>query len=603
MNFNPATVDQNNLIESRIDALLTQMTLGEKIGQMTQVSKTSITPEEVAALGIGSVLSGGGGNPTPNTPEDWRAMVQSFLEAALKSRLGIPLIYGSDAVHGHNNAKGTVIFPHNIGLGAAGDPDLVARAAYVVATEMLATGVHWDFAPAVSIPRDIRWGRTYEGYSTDPQLVTELGAAFVRGLQAASPEGTLRALASVKHYVGDGGTTWGTTQKHSWIPHMWNSPDEKWSIDQGLTEVDEDELRAVHLVPYIAAIREGALNIMVSYSSWGGLKMHEHHYLLTDVLKNELGFKGFLVSDWMAINQLSEAYYDCVVRSINAGLDMIMVPFDYREFIDTLTRAVEKGDVSQERIDDAVRRILLAKFKLGLFEDPLPDTALLQQVGSSAHREIAREAVRKSLVLLKNEQHTLPVAKDVPVLLVGGRAAHDIGIQSGGWTIEWQGGTGAITTGTTILEGIRAAVSTSTQVHYDLTGAFANENTKAPVGIAVVGELPYAEGEGDKLNLALSEDDVDTIHTMRAKCEHLIVVLVCGRPVIITEQLPLADAVVAAWLPGSEGQGVADVLFGDYPFTGKLPHPYPRSMAQVPYAALKQHNETPLWEMGFGLSI
>lgn len=330
-------------------ALLANMTLEEKIGQMTQVEKNSLRPEDVTRSFIGSVLSGGGGFPTPNTPDDWHAMVTSFQQAALATRLRIPLLYGVDAVHGHNNVKGATLYPHNIGLGAAHDADLVRRIGRATAVEVAATSVQWNFAPALTVPQDIRWGRTYEGYSEETALVTELGAAYVHGLQGddlASPEAV---LASVKHYLGDGGTQWGSVPRFGAADELWGEPERTIGIDQGQTGGTEDTLRAVHLLPYAAALRAGTLNVMVSFSSWQAVKMHAHHHLLTEVLKGELAFSGFLLSDWMAINQIDPDYYTCVVKSINAGVDMVMVPFDYHLFIATLIDAVEKGYVPMSR--------------------------------------------------------------------------------------------------------------------------------------------------------------------------------------------------------------------------------------------------------------
>ena len=577
-------------IVERVNDLLARMTLAEKIGQMTQIEKNSITPDEVATYFIGSILSGGGGYPTTNTPEMWVSMVRGFQEGALQTRLAIPLIYGVDAVHGHNNMHGAVIFPHNIGLGATRDVDLVERVAHVTAREMLATGIHWNFAPAVSVPQDIRWGRTFEGYSEQTELVSQMGAAYVRGLLlgAVSP--------SVKHFVGDGGTTWGSMKGYEWIPGMWVAPDDRWSIDQGATEVDEATLRAVHLPPYQAAIEAGAKNIMISYTSWDGLKMHGHKYLMTDVLKGELGFEGFLISDYKAIDQITADYYTCVVSSINAGLDMVMVPFDCRTFISTLTQAVEAGDVPLSRIDDAVRRILTVKFELGLFETPYADEELLPLVGCEAHREVAREAVRKSLVLLKDEAQTLPLRKDMPHILVAGQAADDIGMQCGGWTIEWQGKAGPITPGTTLLEAIQQSVSPETTVQYSVDGAL-EADQMAEIGIVVVGEPPYCEGEGDSNDLTLSEEHIALLERVRSRCHKLILILYSGRPLIITEQLAQCDALIAAWLPGTEAQGIADVLFGDYPFTGKLSYRWPHSMAQIPLS----DEDEPLFAFGHGL--
>lgn len=584
-------------IEQRADELLASMTLAEKIGQMSQVEKNSITPEQVATYAIGSVLSGGGGNPVPNSPEHWRQMVLRFEENALESRLGIPLIYGVDAVHGHNNVVGATIFPHNIGLGASRDADLVARALRVTAREMLATAVHWDFAPCVAVPQDFRWGRTYEGFSDQPDIVSELGAATVRGLQGHDLSHPHAVLASVKHFVGDGGTTWGSTEHYAWIPNLWQGEAPRWSIDQGVTECDEATLRAVHLPPYQAAIDAGARNIMVSYSTWGGVKMHAHKYLLTDVLKGEMGFSGFLVSDWMGISQIDPDYYRCVVASVNAGIDMIMIPFDFERFITTLTKAVEAEDVAMARIDDAVRRILRVKLEMDLWERPFGDANLLADVGSIAHRAVAREAVRKSLVLLKNDGDTLPLPKNLDHILVAGRAANDIGLQCGGWTIGWQGSAGAVTPGTTLLDGIRAAVSDGTAVTYSEDG-FVPATTRADVGIVVVSEEPYAEGDGDHDDLTLSSREAAIIARVRPLCERLVVILLSGRPLIIDNLVHSWDACIAAWLPGSEGAGVSDVLFGDYPFTGRLPMRWPRTMPDVPPAP----DADALWPVGHGLT-
>ena len=584
--------------ESQIDALIQQMTLDEKIGQMTQVEKNSITPADVTRYAIGSVLSGGGGNPYANNPREWAKMVREYLEAGLQTRLSIPVIYGVDAVHGHNNVKGATIFPHNIGLGATRDAALIERIGEVVARELLATNVHWTFAPAVTVPQDIRWGRTYEGFSEQTDVVIPLALAFARGLDKAQQ----RVLHSYKHFAADGGTDWGTTRFDAWgTADNWQAATETYQIDQGDARIDEATLREIHLRPYKAAIEAGALNIMVSFSSWNGEKMHQHKYLLTDVLKGEWGFEGFLVSDWKAIDQISPDYRACVVRSINAGLDMVMVPYDYQRFIDTLRSAVDSGEVAIERIDDAVRRILRAKFALGLFEQRFGDETLLDAVGSPAHRAVAREAVRQSLVLLKNDGQTLPLSKKQPSLLLAGNAVDNIGIQCGGWTIEWQGDSGAITTGTSILDAIRQTVAPETTLHVDPLANFA-EGLQADIGIAVIGEQPYAEGFGDRLRPALSEDDIAVLHRLRARCQRLVVVLVSGRPLILTEQLPMIDALVAAWLFGTEALGVTDVLFGDHPFTGRLPFSWARNSDHLPLAALKASAETPLWRCGDGLS-
>ena len=586
-------------IAERVRDLMAHMTLVEKIGQMAQVENRSITPAEVTQHAIGSVLSGGGGNPEPNTPENWAAMVRGYEEAALQTRLGIPLLYGADAVHGHSNVKGSVVFPHNIGLGASRDASLVERIGRITALEALATGIHWTFAPAVSIPQDIRWGRTYEGFGEDTDLVSRLGMAQLEGLQNRDGVPDLghprTVLASVKHFVGDGGTTWGSNTTNDWI------------IDQGVTELDEATLRAVHLPPYVAALEAGARNIMVSHSSWGGLRMHAHKYLLTDVLKAELGFPGFLVSDWGSIDAIAPDYQTAVVTSINAGVDMVMVPYDGHRFITHLTQAAENGDVPLDRIEDAVRRVLTVKFELGLFERPFGDESLLPLLGSEAHRAVAREAVRKSLVLLKNDGGTLPLSRNIPVLLVAGQAADDIGLQCGGWTIAWQGSSGDVTPGTTVLAGIRSAVSENTVVRYDPAGKFdAAESLGAEVvsdvAIVVLAEEPYAEGEGDRADLNLRDGDVALVERVRCRCRKLVVILMSGRPLIVTEHLPQWDAFVAAWLPGTEGDGIAQALFGETPFSGKLSFTWPRSMDQVPLSALRASEEAPLFPFGYGLT-
>jgi beta-glucosidase len=584
----------NTAAEAQVDTLLEQMSLAEKIGQMTQVEKNSISPQAVTEYFIGSVLSGGGGNPTPNTPQNWARMVRDFLEAAQQTRLRIPLIYGVDAVHGHSNVRGSVIFPHNIGLGATRDADLIQRIAEVTAKELLATNVHWDFAPAVSVPQDIRWGRIYEGYGESPDIVTPLGVAYVKGLQAGG------VLPSVKHFVADGGTKWGSTSRYEWLQGNWQAPGDSYKIDQGNADIDEATLRAVHLPPYKAAIEAGALNVMISFSSWQGLKMHAQKYLITDVLKNEWGFEGFVVSDWMAISQIDRSFYTSVVTSINAGLDMVMVPFDYKKFIGTLTEAVEKGDVPLSRIDDAVRRILKVKMAVGLFEQPFGDESLLAEVGSDEHRAVAREAVRKSLVLLKNEHNLLPLSKNLSRILVAGDAANNVGMQCGGWTIDWQGASGAITTGTNILEAVHQIVGEDTAVEYSVTGEFSADATD--IGIVVIGEPPYAEGLGDRGDVTLPAADVELINQMRKICQRLVVIMLSGRPLIITPQLEQADAFVLAWLPGTEAAGISDVVFGDFPFTGKLSHTYPRTAEDVPLAALKQHPEGALFPLGYGLT-
>jgi beta-glucosidase len=581
------------------------MTLEEKIGQMTQVENNSISPyylfppSTVAKYFIGSVLSGGNSSGF-YTLAEWTRLAKSYEVEAVKTRLGIPLIFGVDSVHGFGHVNGATIFPHNTGLGATRDPELVRQIGQVTAEEMRAANIPWNFAPCVAVPQDIRWGRTYEGFSEDTALVTELSSAYIQGFQTipegySSSEGqSLYALATPKHYIGDGATAWDSIPQYMYHQYM---------LDQGDMQVDEATLRRLFLPPYQAAVNSGAMSVMVSYSSWNGVKMHAQRYLIMDVLKGELGFEGFVVSDWDGIRQVDPDYYKAVVTAINAGIDMNMVPYYYQMFIDTMKQAVMNGDIPQERIDDAVRRILRAKFMLGLFENPYGDPGLAVTVGSDEHRALARQAVRESLVLLKNDNHALPVDKNVATILVGG--INSTGVQAGGWTLDWQGEQRNTLEGTTILEGIQQQVGPNTQVLYDDLGEYASFSGKAPVGIAIVGEMPYAEGLGDRADLTLYEVDRLVINALRPKVDQLIVVILSGRPLVITDQYPIADAWVAAWLPGSEGAGVTDVLFGDYPFTGKLPYTWPRSNDQLP---LNIHNSAdltgcaaPLFPFGYGL--
>jgi beta-glucosidase len=576
------------------------MTLDEKIGQMTQIVKDSIGADSIQDYFLGSVISGGGGHPYINTIDNWVKMIDGFQSEALSTRLAIPVIYGLDAIHGHAELYGATVFPQPIGLGATRDEDLLRRIGQATGEEMLATGVQWNFSPIIAVPQDIRWGRTYESYSEDPDLVSKLGVAYLQGLQNL-PEGytpaegqVLYTLATPKHFLGDGGTTFGTAEF---------TLSDSYLLDQGDMRFDEAAVRELFLPPYQAAVENGAQAIMVSYSSWNGVKMHASKYWITDVLKGELGFDGFIVSDWSGIDQIDDSsYYNSVVTSINAGIDMSMVPYDYLSFTRVMKQAVEKGDISIERIDDAVSRILSVKFKLGLFDHPYSDASLAETVGSDEHRALARQAVRESLVLLKNEDDALPLSKDISLVYVAGVAADDIGVQCGGWTTEWQGASGDIQPGTTILEGLKEQLSPESRIAFNATGNFSG---MADVGIAVVGEFPYAEGMGDREELSLSNFDQQLIRTLREHSHKLIVVIISGRPLVITDVYPVADAWVTAWLPGTEGNGVTDVLFGDYPFTGKLPFTWPRTNEQLP---INIHNiehtkgcDSPLFPFGYGL--
>jgi beta-glucosidase len=577
--------------EREISRLVAGMTVEEKIGQMTQASNEAIEPAEVADLFIGSVLSGGNGNPSPNTPEVWRDMVGAFVDAAAGTRLGIPLVYGVDAVHGHSNVGGATVFPHNIGLGAAGDADLTRRIGRATATEMAATGVRWAFAPTVAVPQDIRWGRTYEGYGRDPHLVSKLGAALIEGLRGAG-EDEQSVLACAKHFVGDGATTWGTAPRLDWVD-WWDDWGEGWQIDQGDARIAEEELRSKHLLPYRAAVDAGVMSVMASYNSWNGDKLHAHRYLLTDVLKGELGFRGFVVSDWMGIDQIAPDYEDCAVASINAGVDMVMVPEHFRRFIDVMTRATSTGRIPMKRIDDAVRRILRSKLSIGLF-DPDQDLPDLGVVGSAGHRALASEAVRRSAVLLKNERG-LPLHGRGQSIAVAGEAADDIGLQCGGWTVGWQGGLGRTTPGSTLLDGLTSIFPASVQ--YDPQGRFPTE-PPGGVGIVCLAELPYAEGPGDRSHPTVTEQDLATFNRMRERCDILILVVYSGRPLVIPDLIDRSDAVIAAWLPGTEGAALAELLAGRHTFRARTSQPWPRSTDRPAGS-----DEDALFSMGHGLGL
>jgi len=575
-------------VDTRVRNLMAQMSLDEKIGQMVQADMSALNGHEadVQKYFLGSVLSGGSSDPSPdNTPASWLHAVTNFQAQALGTRLKIPLLYGIDAVHGNNNIDGATIFPHNIGQGATRDAKLLAQAEHVTAQETAGIGARWAFAPCIAVAQNERWGRTYESFGESADLVSELAPAAVRGFQGKklSPD-EASVLACAKHFMGDGGTTNG--------------------VDQGNTVCDEATLRAIHLPGYRAAVKAGVGSIMVSYSSWNGLKMHANKYLLTDVLKGELKFQGFLVSDWAAIDQISKDFKQDVETSINAGMDMIMIPYgpkhanNYLEFITDLKELVADGKVPQSRIDDAVSRILRVKFQMGLFESTAVDPALTAAIGSPEHRAVARKCVQESLVLLKNANHALPLSKKVKHLAVIGEAADDLGIQCGGWTIDWQGKTGNVTSGgTTILSAIRKTVSTATEVTFSQDGT---DIGNADAVLVVLGELPYAEGVGDRTNLDLSANDLALVDKAKATGKPVVTVLLSGRPLVLGKALDKTDAFVAAWLPGTEGQGVADVLFGDHKPTGKLPRTWPANDDQLSVSAVK--SQTPQFPYGFGLT-
>ncbi len=581
--------------DERLENLLSYMTLDEKIGQMALVEKNSLSDSnDVSTYGIGGVLSGAGGKPKDNAPEGWLDMVAQFTDAAQATRLSIPLLYGADANHGNGNVPSATLFPHFIGLGAANDPALTERVARTTALESSAIGIRWHYSPTLDLPKDIRWGRVYEAFSDDPARVGPLAAAYVRGLQhatgAAGPD--IAVLATPKHFVGLGSMTWGTSRNAD------------FKIDQGVIPSDDAAaMRDIYLPPFRAALDAGALSVMAGLASWSNEDIARNSYLLTDVLKDELGFTGFVVSDWYGVHENAVGRYEATVLGITAGVDMVMLPYDYKSFVSDMQRAVANGDVTEARIDDAVRRILRAKFAMGLFDEPATPPLDLSIIGSPEHRELAREAVQQSLVLLKNATQVLPLSPETQHIRIAGSAADNVGMQTGGWTVEWQGIDGNwLPEATSILAGIRASVSSETNIDYDLLGNFP-DGTLADVGIAIVGEKPYAEGAGDNAQPRLSDTDIAAIANLRETSRTVVVVIVGGRPLIVTDDISRWDAAIAAWLPGSEGQGVADMLFGIAPFTGTLPLPWPRSTEQLPMTLGGQTSDgsAVLFPRGFGL--
>jgi beta-glucosidase len=547
---------------------VSEMSVDEKIGQMTQPDQMYLASlDDIDKYHLGSLLSGGDSDPkSGNDLLSWTDLYDHYQSRALQTKQRIPLLYGIDALHGHNNVIGAVIFPHNIGLGCTRNAALVEQAARITAIEVRATGINWAFAPCVTVPQDIRWGRTYEGFSESPDVVKLLGAAATRGLQGKSLVDPLSVLACAKHYVGDGGTSFGTG-----LPR---GGSQRFGLDQGDTRMDEATLRKTHLPGYITAIAMGVGTIMPSYSSWNGVKCSGSSRLLTGILKQELGFEGFLISDYNALDELPGTRKQQIAQSINAGMDMVMITERYREYYNTLKELVQEGTVPISRIDDAVVRILRVKFSMGLMNPEgsfLADRSLHKIFGSPEHRQVARQCVSESLVLLKNEKHAFPVKKSGRIH-VAGKCADDIGNQCGGWTITWQGKSGEPTKGTTILAGIRAAAG-GAQVSFSRDGSGAEG---AGIGIAVIGEKPYAEMQGDRTDLHLDPEDVAVVDRMKSAGIPVVAVLISGRPLLIDSILEKADAIVAAWLPGSEGDGVADVLFGDHKPTGKLSFTWPR---------------------------
>jgi len=647
--------------ERFVDELVQKMTLEEKVGQMTQVDKRMLDSEEdIAKYFLGSILSGGGSVPDDNTPKGWVNMVNNYQRQALSTRLKIPLIYGIDAVHGHNNVVGATVFPQNIGLGCSNNPELIYQVNHATAVEVAATGLHWTFSPCITVPQDDRWGRQYEGFSESTEIVTRLTHAAITGYEDALDIFDGRQIAAcAKHFIGDGGTNWETGSLKEGI--------HTYKIDRGDTQLTEEELRKVHLPPYLEAVKAGVKTVMISFNSWNGVKCHGSKYLINDLLKTELNFEGLVVTDWAGIDEIPGDYKSDIITSINAGIDLVMVPGSlygqnhYKTFIELLIEAVKEGSIPMSRIDDAVRRILLVKHDLGLFESPYGKIEYASHVGSEEHRRVARDAVRKSMVLIKNESNILPLKKNENLTIVGS-GANNLGMQNGGWTVEWQGkirpdfkildknGNGTIKpkevnsyfkgiydskydsgaansffknmdkdsngsvnqeefqgyeksspfqpNGTSILSAILEASDESGLVTYDPS---ANNLSKEDIVIAVIGEYPYAEGYGDNPSIELNSHDKAVLERCYESGNQMIVIMLSGRPLVINDHVKKWNGFIAAWLPGMAGEGVSDVVFGDYSPTGKLSFSWPRNTGQLPLNE-GDLNYDPLFPFGHGLT-
>lgn len=595
-------------VAKRVEDLLARMSLDEKLGQMLMGGRDWVRPDQVRQLNMGTLLSGGGSVPSPNTVDGWAKMMKGYQDAAHATRLGIPVLYGIDSVHGFQLLPAATIFPQQVGLGAASDEDLMRRIGQITAREMSAAGVYWNFAPVVAVVDDIRWGRAYEALGEDTGLTSRLATAYTKGFQSGLEvfgPGVPRPIVTAKHYLGDGGVAYQSAK-------MPTPTGQAPIMDRGDTRGDEAALLARFLPPYKAQIDAGARSVMPSFSSWNGVKMHANGNLLTNVLRKQLGFTGLVVTDWEALQYLpAKGFGEQLALATNAGVDVFMEPSKTAEVLRLMRQNVEQNKVSEARINEAVANILRVKFEMGLFEHDGPIAEAKPLVGSPEHRAVAREAVRKSLVLLKNKG-ALPLKRGQHII-VAGRHANDLGLQSGGWTLEWQGFAGnnsRLPGGTTIVEGIKQIAGASAKVDYREDGDFgksvASSGAPADVALVFVGEPPYSEWLGDRTaeGLMLSVADQRLIAKLRPLARKLVLVLVSGRPLILGEALAQSDGVVAAWLPGSEGAGVADVLFGDAPFVGKLPYGWPRDAAgfQPASAPAEARKASLLFEAGYGLS-
>ena len=591
-------------LEYRVNKVLFNMTLEQKVAQMIQPEIRDISVEDMRKYGFGSYLNGGGSFPESNkqaTAEDWIKLAESMYQASVDDSLDgsiIPTMWGTDAVHGHNNVIGATLFPHNIGLGAANNPDLIERIAAITAKEAIVTGIDWVFAPTVAVVRDDRWGRTYEGYSEDPEIVGKYAASIVTGLQGSADDnilGSERVISTVKHFLGDGGTENGD--------------------DQGDNISSEQALFDIHAQGYVQGLAAGSQTVMASFNSWHGEKNHGNKYLLTDVLKNKMGFDGLVVGDWNGHGQVKGCTNESCPQSINAGLDIFMVPTNaWKPLYENTIAQVKSGEIPMTRIDDAVSRILRVKFRAGIFDKPSPENRMYsgksELIGTASHRQVARQAVRESLVLLKNNQQVLPLNPHQNILVTGD-GADNIGKQSGGWTITWQG-TGNTNNdfpgASSIYDGIATKLANADgSIQLSSDGSY---QQKPDVAIVVFGEEPYAEGNGDIDNLEYQrglKTDLALLKKLKAEGIKVVSVFISGRPMWVNAELNVSDAFVAAWLPGTEGIGIADVLIAkengevDYDFHGKLSYSWPSDEHQ---SSVNRFDEEyhPLFGYGYGLN-
>ena len=574
-----------------VEEVLSEMTLEEKVGQTIMADLDFIKPSDLKRYPIGGILNGGNTSPNGNqraSTNEWKRLAQDFYDESTNSGADIPILWGTDAVHGHSNVFGATIFPHNIGLGASANEKLLEDIGAAVAEEVLATGLYWTFAPTVTVPQDYRWGRTYEGYSESPELVSKLGEAFIYGLQGRGDQflAPNKIIGTAKHFLGDGGTYLG--------------------VDQGDTKVSENILKDIHGTPYYSALDACIQTVMASFNSWNGSKVHGNEYLLTEVLKNQMGFDGFVVGDWNGHGQIPGCSNGSCPESLIAGVDMYMVPENWKDLYRNTLRQAENGDIPIERLDDAVRRILIVKERLGLFEGKKPSNSPFSEVGLQHNRDISRQAVRESLVLLKNNENVLPIKQGKKVLVIG-PDADSLRTQTGGWTLDWQGTNNQnkdFPNSVTFLDALKEEVGAENVTHVQFLNSVNAEDYD--VAIVAYGEQPYAEGVGDRSNLNFSSKrHIAFLELLAENKIPTVSLFFTGRPLWVTKEINLSDAFVVAWLPGTESRGMTDVLVnGDktnYDFTGKLPFSWPKNTYQ---ANLNYYDATsdPLFAYGYGLT-